>query len=405
MIKNAGYRSFAADQPSVPPVAPRTAHRDSEPNPAMVREGYGTSGEGNGTTVGHLKVGTGEVTRGLARDPNGRRCPDRTRNRASPTRAAATRAPRRPRADAPRCTAGSSPTTTLKKAACKSLGWSLIAVRALANPPLSCGFSSDTDVTARTQHSGFEPPDRSETPTFCRSRRCERARGGRADVAHARLLLSEASSRATFSLSRAASPDPASAPTRRVPDSPPRSSARLGHPPDPRASTRCLLRRHLHPGRLHGGNAAVVPFSSIGPAHAVDADTATTFNEHMGVFDDENAVAPVRGRGVSNNAAASTSDARRADAARGPTCARRAGEGRQSPRGAEKWLQSLAHPSRGGAACAQTSAAPVGRPEASAVSTGGAGRSRDAYAVASCTSAAPRLSPSFRYPRTRRAFS
>ena len=37
--------------------------------------------------------------------------------------------------------------------------------------------------------------------------------------------------------------------------------------------------------------AAVVPFSSIGPAHAVDADTATTFNEHMGVFDDENAVA------------------------------------------------------------------------------------------------------------------
>ena len=38
--------------------------------------------------------------------------------------------------------------------------------------------------------------------------------------------------------------------------------------------------------------AAVVPFSSIGPAHAVDADTATTFNEHMG-FDDEIAVAAV----------------------------------------------------------------------------------------------------------------
>ena len=38
--------------------------------------------------------------------------------------------------------------------------------------------------------------------------------------------------------------------------------------------------------------AAVVPFSSVGPAHAVDADTATTFNEHMG-FDDENAVAAV----------------------------------------------------------------------------------------------------------------
>jgi hypothetical protein len=38
--------------------------------------------------------------------------------------------------------------------------------------------------------------------------------------------------------------------------------------------------------------AAVVPFSSVGPAHAVDADTATTFNEHMG-FDDEIAVAAV----------------------------------------------------------------------------------------------------------------
>ena len=36
----------------------------------MVREGYGTSGEGNGTTVGHLKVGTGEVLPLLARDPN-----------------------------------------------------------------------------------------------------------------------------------------------------------------------------------------------------------------------------------------------------------------------------------------------------------------------------------------------
>ena len=36
----------------------------------------------------------------------------------------------------------------------------------------------------------------------------------------------------------------------------------------------------------------MVPFSSIGPAHAVDADTATTFNEHMG-FDDEIAVAAV----------------------------------------------------------------------------------------------------------------
>ena len=36
----------------------------------MVREGYGTSGEGNGTVVGHPKMGTGEVLPLLARDPN-----------------------------------------------------------------------------------------------------------------------------------------------------------------------------------------------------------------------------------------------------------------------------------------------------------------------------------------------
>ena len=54
--------------------------------------------------------------------------------------------------------------------------------------------------------------------------------------------------------------------------------------------------------------AAVVPFSSIGPAHAVDADTATTFNEHMGVFDDENAVASV-GEGRAAAKASKASDA------------------------------------------------------------------------------------------------
>ena len=54
--------------------------------------------------------------------------------------------------------------------------------------------------------------------------------------------------------------------------------------------------------------AAVVPFSSIGPSHAVDADTATTFNEHMGVFDDENAVASV-GEGRARAAASKASDA------------------------------------------------------------------------------------------------
>ena len=133
----------------------------------MVREGYGTSGEGNGTTVGHLKVGTGEVLPLLARDPNYSSVPgsdaeprlsDAGSGNEGPKKAARGRASLHGEV--------LIANKTLKKKPYKSLGWSLIAVRALANPPLSCGFSSDTDVTARTQHSGFEPPDRSETPTF-----------------------------------------------------------------------------------------------------------------------------------------------------------------------------------------------------------------------------------------------
>ena len=189
----------------------------------MVREGYGTSGEGNGTTVGHLKVGTGEVLPLLARDPNYSSVPgsdaeprlsDAGSGNEGPKKAARGRASLHGEV--------LIANKTLKKKPYKSLGWSLIAVRALANPPLSCGFSSDTDVTARTQHSGFEPPDRSETPTFFVDRAdAERARARpRGRRAPARLLLSEASSRATF-LPHAVSPDPASAPTRRVPDSPP----------------------------------------------------------------------------------------------------------------------------------------------------------------------------------------
>ena len=144
----------------------------------MVREGYGTSGEGNGTVVGLHKMGAGEVLPLLARDPNYSSVPgsdveprlsDAGSGNDGPKKAARGRASLHGEV--------LIANKTLKKKPYKSLGWSLIAVRALANPPLSCGFSSDTDVTARTQHSGFEPPDRSETPTFfveprrCRARR------------------------------------------------------------------------------------------------------------------------------------------------------------------------------------------------------------------------------------------
>ena len=187
----------------------------------MVREGYGTSGEGNGTTVGHLKVGTGEVLPLLARDPNYSSVPgsdaaprlsDAGSGNEGPKKAARGRASLHGEV--------LIANKTLKKKPYKSLGWSLIAVRAL--PPLSCGFSRTPTSPREPKDSGFEPPDRSETPTFFVERAdAERARAQpRGRRAPARLLLSEASSRATF-LPHAASPDPASAPTRRVPDSPP----------------------------------------------------------------------------------------------------------------------------------------------------------------------------------------
>ena len=114
----------------------------------MVREGYGTSGEGNGTTVGHLKVGTGEVLPLLARDPNYSSVPgsdaeprlsDAGSGNEGPKKAARGRA----------SVHGEVllANKTLKKKPYKSLGWSLIAVRALANPPLMCGFFSETTPT------------------------------------------------------------------------------------------------------------------------------------------------------------------------------------------------------------------------------------------------------------------
>jgi len=194
----------------------------------MVREGYGTSGEGNGTTVGHLKVGTGEVLPLLARDPNYSSVPgsdaeprlsDAGSGNEGPKKAARGRASLHGEV--------LIANKTLKKKPYKSLGWSLIAVRAL--PPLSCGFSSDTEHRAQPKDSGFEPPDRRETPTFFVERAdAERARAA-ARTSRARAsppLGGELPSLPTF-LPHAASPDPASAPTRRVPDSPPPPSLAL----------------------------------------------------------------------------------------------------------------------------------------------------------------------------------
>ena len=124
--------------------------------------------------------------------------------------------------------------------------------------------------------------------------------------------------------------------------------------------------------------AAVVPFSSIGPAHAVDADTATTFNEHMGVFDDENAVAPV---GEGRAAAASTSDAlepmTRAAFARAVEA--KGGKVTKSPKSGSK--KSWPTPLVVVPAVFDEWDTPVGSPEASAVPDWAAPGRESAYAV------------------------
>ena len=221
----------------------------------MVREGYGTSGEGNGTTVGHLKVGTGEVLPLLARDPNYSSVPgsdaeprlsDAGSGNEGPKKAARGRASLHGEV--------LIANKTLKKKPYKSLGWSLIAVRAL--PPLSCGFSSEPTSPREPKDSGFEPPDRSETPTFFVERAdAERARGRRAP---ARLLLSEASSRASrrfFLTPRHPTPlppRPAACPTHRPPLTSLSSSRKytLLNLIDALVSAGGGFR---HPGRLHGG--------------------------------------------------------------------------------------------------------------------------------------------------------
>ena len=222
----------------------------------MVREGYGTSGEGNGTTVGHLKVGTGEVLPLLARDPNYSSVPgsdaeprlsDAGSGNEGPKKAARGRASLHGEV--------LIANKTLKKKPYKSLGWSLIAVRALANPPLSCGFSSDTDVTARTQHSGFEPPDRSETPTFLSIAPMPSARAAARTSRSPRVSSSRrrAPERRFFLAPRHPTPlppRPAACPTHRPPLPSRSSRTTLLILIDALVSSGGCFR---HPGRLHGG--------------------------------------------------------------------------------------------------------------------------------------------------------
>jgi len=103
----------------------------------MPREGYGTSGEGNGTTVGLPKLGEGLPL--LARDPlssvpgsdaEGVRASDAgSGNDGKPAKAARARSSLHGEALL-------ANKKTLKKKPYKSLGWSLIAVRARPDPPL-----------------------------------------------------------------------------------------------------------------------------------------------------------------------------------------------------------------------------------------------------------------------------
>ena len=184
----------------------------------MVREGYGTSGEGNGTVVGHPKMGTGEVLPLLARDPNYSSVPgsdaeprlsDAGSGNEGPKKAARGRA----------SVHGEVllANKTLKKKPYKSLGWSLIAVRALGTRGPSCrGFFSDSTSPREPRTLGSNRPIEVKHPTFFLSNaRCRARLASRTPRASAS-PDEQAGSRATFP-PRAASPDPASDPTPAVP--------------------------------------------------------------------------------------------------------------------------------------------------------------------------------------------
>ena len=193
----------------------------------MVREGYGTSGEGNGTVVGHPKMGTGEVLPLLARDPNYSSVPgsdaeprlsDAGSGNEGPKKAARGRA----------SVHGEVllANKTLKKKPYKSLGWSLIAVRALPRTRPSCrGFFSDSTSPREPRTLGSNRPIEVKHPTFFFVERAMPSAFGRANAARLRVSGRNGfRTRATFP-PRAASPDPASDPTPAVPPTHPPSSS------------------------------------------------------------------------------------------------------------------------------------------------------------------------------------
>ena len=228
---------------------------------------------------------------------------------------------------------------TLKKKPYKSLGWSLIAVRALAGRPFVRLFlghrrhRANPALRVRTAR-------RSETPLFCRSRRCRARARGRADVAQPASppLGGELPSDASSSH---ASPDPFR------PD-PPR--ARLTAPLPSRLSRTTLLilidalspRAAASSGRLHGGRRG-------GPLqHRARAFSLTQTPRHLqrahGRFRRRERR---RARGGGHAAAASTSDALEPmTRAAFPRAVERRAAKSKSPKSGSK---SPGPPSRGGA--------------------------------------------------------
>jgi hypothetical protein len=110
--------------------APHRATRTPAP-PSMVREGYGTSGEGNGTTVGFPKHGgVTEVLPLLTRDANFSSVPGSDAEpRASDAGSGNEGLKKSARGRTSLHGEVLLANKTLKKKPYKSLGWSLIAVR------------------------------------------------------------------------------------------------------------------------------------------------------------------------------------------------------------------------------------------------------------------------------------
>ena len=221
----------------------------------MVREGYGTSGE-TARPSATSRWAPARCCLFWHATPTTRRCPDRTRNRASPTRAAATRAPRRPRADAPRCTARySSPTRPSRRSLPSPWGGRSSRCVPSRTRPFRAAFPRTPTSPREPSTPGSNRPIEVKHPLFCRSRKCRaRARAAARTSRSPRVSSSRrrAPERRFFLAPRHPTPlppRPAACPTHRPPFS--RSSrTTLLILIDALVSSGGCFR---HPGRLHGG--------------------------------------------------------------------------------------------------------------------------------------------------------